>query len=200
MSIGFRDPFCYSYISVHKISFSQSHFGWGSLLVMRTTFWHFQALFATLLNFFIFWHFSPLCFTTFGHFFAPSGTFPPHFLANSWICKLFFFYNILPLVCFFLLFGAVWYFLEHFGTFWHAIKIQKRPEIKDMAHLIFIFICVGPIWTILDQFGPNSTHLDPFALFFFTKLELFGNIWSSFELFGAFWSYLETFEAVWSQV
>ena len=113
------------------------------------------------------------------------------FLNNFWN-------PFLPL--FFWLFGTVWHFSEHFGTFWHAIKIQKRPEIKDMAHLIFIFICVGPIWTILDQFGPNSTHLDPFALFFFTKLELFGNMWSSFELFGAFWSYLETFEAVWSQV
>ena len=46
----------------------------GHFMGFFFTSWHFKALFATLLNFFIFWHFPPLCFNTFGHFFAPSGT------------------------------------------------------------------------------------------------------------------------------
>ncbi len=160
-------------------------------MALSGTFCYFIELFHLLTLF-------PLCFNTFKHFFAPSGTFFTHFLANGWIFKLFF-YTLLSLD-FSFLFGTVWHFSEHFGSFWHAIKIQKRPEIKNMAHLIFIFIFVGPIWTILDQFGAKFHPFRPLWTHFFTTLELLGNIWSSFKLFGAFWSYLETFEAVWSQV
>ena len=167
------------------------------IFALSVTFCYFVEIFHLLTLF-------PLFFNTFKHFFAPSGTFPPHFLANGWIFKLIF-HTLLPLLFFF--------------SFW------KRPEIKNMAHLIFIFIFVGPICTILDQFGDKFHPFRPLWTIFFyhveaiwkylepfwaiwSLLELFGDIWSCLEPsvviwshlepFGADWSHLEPFEAIWS--
>ena len=190
-------------------------------LKKKYSFWH---LLAILCFFFLhlgtFRHFLLLYWT-----FSSFDTFPPyvlpllgtslHLLAlfprifwqTVWFLNYFFKHFFALSFSFFWLFGTVWHFSEHFGTFWHAIKIQKRPEIKDMAHLIFIFICVGPIWTILDQFGAKFYPFRPLCTIFFYQvgaiwkyLEQFWAIWSFLELFGDIWSCLEPSVVIWSQV
>ena len=59
-----------------------------------------------------------------------------------------------------------------------------------MAHLIFIFIFVGPIWTILDQFEAKFHPFRPLWTHFFYHV---GAIWKYLEQFGAIWSLLELF-------
>jgi hypothetical protein len=75
-----------------------------------------------------------------------------------------------------------------------------------MAHLIFIFIFVGPIWTILVQFGakfhpfrPLWKYLEPFSAIW-SLLELFGDISSCLEPSVVIWSHLEPFGADWSHL
>jgi len=120
-----------------------------TFLALSGTFCYFIELFHLLTLF-------PLCFNTFKHFFAPSGTFFPHFLANGWIFKLIF-YTLLPLVFFF----SFWNCLALFGTFWLFLACNKNPKkTRDQKHGpldLYIYLC----WTYLDNFGPIWSQIPP---------------------------------------
>ena len=112
------------------------------ILALSGTFCYFIELFHLLTLF-------PLCFNTYKHFFAPSGTFFPHFLANDWNVELIF-YTLLPLVFFF----SFWNCLALFGKFWLFLACNKNPKkTRDQKHGpldLYIYLC----WTYLDNFGP----------------------------------------------
>ena len=96
--------------------FSYSFWHFLATLCFSFTSWHFYALLATSMNFLHLWHFFPLCFNTFGYFFAPSGTFLPAFSGKRLDFYTNFFYTFLSLI-FLWLFGTFW----HFAIFWHFL-------------------------------------------------------------------------------